>query len=197
MNRAAIDIANSRLRNASRALADLQTASDPEEFADHWFVFLTSWKAVYTVLEQGAKTSPQSRQWFGAKKAIRRADPLLQYLFEARNDEVHGLTQSVAHTTAHRTLMRTTREVSSFRIVHSYNGHVRLIGPDGEDCAEIVQQLPPGPELKPVIARGGITYRPPTQHLGQDVDVSVIGIATAALKYVDELVDEAEKLCAA
>lgn len=194
----AIKIARSRLRNASRALKDLENATDPEEFADYWTVFLTSWKAVYTILEQGSKVSPQSRQWFGSKKAERKADPLLQYLFEARNDEEHGLVQSVTHTDAHRHLMRATKEITSIRLVMAPDGRVvGAIGPDGEPCAEIVQYVPPGPELRSVSARGGIVYHPPTKHLGADVDVSVIGTATAALKYAHELVDEAETKAAA
>ncbi|MGI4876976.1 MAG: hypothetical protein ACRYG4_05775 [Janthinobacterium lividum] len=196
MNPVAIPIAKSRLRNASRALAGLHAAVDDEEFVDHWTAFLTSWKGVYSVLEQGAKNSPQSRQWFGGIKAKRKADPLLQYLFEARNDEQHGLVQSVAHTDAHRHLMRTTREVTSMRAVYNGGGLVGMVGPDGEPCAEIVQYIPPGPELKSVKARGDVLYHPPTEHLGNDVDASPIGVAEAALRYVAALVDEAEARCA-
>lgn len=95
MDRKALQKAESRLRIAKKAVADLESSKTFNDFSDNWYVFLTSAKNVYTVLEQGSKTSPQSRQWFGTKNKARKSDPLLQYLYEARNDDEHGLGSSV------------------------------------------------------------------------------------------------------
>lgn len=91
MNLNAITKAESRLRLATQQLESCSNAANHNDFADAWYLFLVAAKNVLTTLEQGAKSSAQSRQWFGAKKQERKDDPLLQYLFQARNDEEHGL----------------------------------------------------------------------------------------------------------
>lgn len=57
MKPSALERADSPLRVAKRALAELGMAYGNDEIADHWFVFLTAWKGIYRVLEQGAKVS--------------------------------------------------------------------------------------------------------------------------------------------
>ncbi len=75
MNRSAVEKAKARLRVARKALAELKESRTFSDFSDAWYVLLTSSKNVYTVLEQGAKTSAQSKQWFGAKKQARKTRP--------------------------------------------------------------------------------------------------------------------------
>ena len=67
------------------------SATNYADFEAAWTDFLVSTNAIYTILEVGAKGSPQSRQWFGRKKIERRNDPLLQYLHQARNADEHGM----------------------------------------------------------------------------------------------------------
>jgi hypothetical protein len=192
----AIGIARSRLRTASRALDALRAAEHkPEEFADHWFVFLTSWKNIYTVLEQGSKSSAQSRQWFGGKKADRKADPLLQYLFEARNDDSYGLTNSVHHTGGGY-LMRATKDITQMQVrLNTATGEMEAVGPDGEPVAALIQHTGRGPELRTVDARGDRKIEPPIEHLGQRIDIRPIPVAELALTYAESLVAEAEATC--
>jgi cytochrome P450 len=97
MNPLAVTKARSRLRAAKRAVETLSACEDYDTFADTWYTFLVAAKSIYTVLEQGAKTSAQSRQWFGAKSTERRKDPLLQYLYQARDDDEHGVKPVVEH----------------------------------------------------------------------------------------------------
>ena len=64
MDRNAIEKCKSRLRNAQKAVEDLRAyleIEDLQSFEDTWFTFLFSWKSIYTTLEQGSKTTPQSR----------------------------------------------------------------------------------------------------------------------------------------
>jgi hypothetical protein len=96
MDSKAITKARSRLRVSEKALNELAECNDYQTFSDTWYTFLVAWKNIYTALEQGSKASAQSRQWFGAKKQARKGDKLLQYLFEARNDDEHGLNDSTA-----------------------------------------------------------------------------------------------------
>ena len=197
MNPEALPILQSRLRICRSSLSDLREASSIEDFGDHWHVFLVAWKGIYTALEQGSKGSPQSRQWFGRKKAERKSDPLLQYLFEARNDESHGLKRSVRHTQG-GTKFRATTDITEMRAIFSPSGQVlKVVDVEGKEAAELIQTTGPGPELVPVTARGGVVYNPPHIHQGQQVDIRPLQIAELALTYHKALVAEAVKLPAA
>lgn len=214
MNRAALEKAKSRLRVAQKALAELKSSRTYSDFSDSWYVVLTSSKNVYTVLEQGAKSSPQSMQWFGDKKRVRRSDPLLQYMFEARNDDEHGLGSAV----------RLKLELHEIGVAgDGYSNSVRLDGGPfsnvvvhGCGTAVAFEGSPPPPDLKvtpldgkpirvrrtpantvliDVLARGDRTYAPPTHHLGQPLqDGSPIAVAALNIAYLERLLGEAERL---
>jgi hypothetical protein len=213
MDYRALDKAKSRLRVVRKAITDLDTSTTFGEFADNWYVFLTSAKNVYTVLEQGSKVSPQSRQWFGMKKQVRISDEMLQYLYEARNDDEHGLENSVAY--------KPERHIIG--INHpGYSSNVTVKGPFGTvtavDCAAAVilegvplphgitvqsnsskpvmsRSSPAAVLLSQVSARGNRIYNPPTTHLGQPIaNPTPNNVAKLAADYLESLVREAEGL---
>lgn len=211
MKRVAIEKANSRLRVAQKALADLKSCRTFEEFSDAWYVVLTSSKNIYTVLEQGAKGAAQSMQWLGAKKQIRKSDPLLQYMFEARNDDEHGLGSSVAlRPELHEigvagpgfsSLIRLDGGPFSNVVIAGSGTAVAFSGgppPPGLRVTPLdgkpvqVRRTPATTILVPVNARGDRTYDPPTHHFGQQLhDTSPIAVAELNVAYLSNLLDEA------
>jgi hypothetical protein len=195
MEPTAIVVAKSRLRIATRALDELHSCTNYDEFFDQWFVFLTAWKGIYTSLEQGAKTSAQGRQWFGAKKAERKTDHLLQYLFQARNDEEHGLGRSVAH--AERVQLYDIPDPGSEKRINvSFSPITGAMQVTREDKGplSLVQDFGPGPSLQVVTGRGGIQFAPPIDHLGERIDITPLSVAAIGLAYITALVAEAEKV---
>ena len=92
MDRNALAQARSRLNKAIAYAAAMKANTDINAVMEAWGDFLIAAGAVYSKLEQGAKGHPASEPWFGAKKAQRKADPLLAYLHQARNVEEHGIT---------------------------------------------------------------------------------------------------------
>ena len=190
----AIIKAKSRLRVAEKALAELAASQRYEEFSDTWYTFLVATKNVYTVLEQGSKVTPQSRQWFASVRQARKDDELLQYLFEARNDDEHGLENSTEHVPG-RLAIGVARE--------GYSTSVRLngtIGPGGSLNVEsldgkpvLIEQTLPHARLVSVQARGNRTINPPLSHLGVRLrDTSPLAVATLSLTYLTALVNDAE-----
>lgn len=184
----AIEKALRRLRVASGALDQLKTATSDEEFDDAWFIFLTSWKGIYTTLEQGSKDSAQSRQWFGGKKAERKRTDYLQYLFIARNDEEHGLGQSVGRGLA-----------GSIRLVPGPNAkpgeplHFTW-DPDPTGVSgkmEIIREVQ-GRLLGPVKDRDGTEIEAPWVYVGEVPLFTPIEIAGLALTYAEKLIQDAE-----
>lgn len=166
-----------------------------EDFTDLWFTFLTAFKSTYTALEQGSKVSPQTMQWFGAKARQRRGDELLQYLYQARNDEEHGLDQGTRAVPGRMTLQVTVPESLQIDLsnVQAANGMTRL--PDGQ-LATVIEQQSPHIALVPVRDRDKAKAHPvPTRHLGEPIkDQSPLNIAKLALAYLTGMVKEVEGL---
>ena len=216
MDRRALDKARSRFRVAKQSVAKLRGCNSFTEFSDNWYVFLVAWKNIYTILEQGVKTKAQSRQWFGSKKQERRGDALLQYLFEARNDEEHGLDNTLnlqpekhdiglAGDGASRVVridggpFRNCISVGAGRAALSVEGEVpndiRVTSLDGKPVK--YRFTPQKIVLSPISARGRRTYNPPAEHLGDKIqDNSPIIVAAAAIDYMSSLLEEAERTLA-
>ena len=199
MDRKAVVKAQSRLRVAQKAANELVECKDFDAFNDVWYTFLTAAKNIYTVLEQGAKISPQSRQWFGAKKEERRKDDLLQYLFQARNDDEHGIEPIAEHIPGFVGIGGGGERYSNSFMFSggtdaSGNFHIsELESKDGRPV--LIEHRPDSVKLISVKDRGGRLYDPPTSHKGSSLsDNSPLNVAKLALLHLEALVSEAEKL---
>ena len=93
MHTLAIKKAISRLSRAGECIRGMHEARNGAVFESNWADFLIALNGIPTILEQGAKSSPQCRQWYGQKKALGRKDSLLRYLHQARNAHEHGLLE--------------------------------------------------------------------------------------------------------
>jgi hypothetical protein len=196
MKREAIEKARERLARASDAIGRLEQKEAFDTFVSDWTDFLLASNSIYTVLEQGAKTSAQSRQWFGRKKNQRRADPLLQYLHQARNADEHGLEQIIQRG-------EQTLNIDFKKGYRPKTGQIKMS--DGT-----VFQLPPTPEnaegmiitlrayalARVKDTRYGNEFDPPTEHLGKPLENpdSPLHAAKLALAYQASLIEEAERL---
>lgn len=217
MKHAAIEKAYGRLRVAQKALAELKACRTFVDFSDAWYVVLTSSKNIYTVLELGAKGSPQSMQWIGAKKQQRKSDALLQYMFQARNDDEHGLGSAVE-------LKPELHEFGlagpGFSNVVQFDGgpfsSIVCVRDEPDGAAVAFESMSPPSDLKvtsldgkpvgfrrtpattilmPVTGRDNRTYHPPTVHLGQSLqDTSPVAVAELNIAYLRGLLAEAEEL---
>ncbi len=190
MKALALEKAKGRLRSAQRAL---KLMSDPNEQSidDHWIDFLGAWKGAYSKVQQAAKDTPQELQWFGSVKTYRRATPVLRYLFEARNDEEHGLVKS-ASLQQGRSVFRMTKDGPDAQVILEEGGTPKIVDSNGNVLAELITHQPVISELHPVKDRGGNIIQPPTAQDGSPLGpVTVAGIG---LRYLDALIAEAEAM---
>jgi hypothetical protein len=190
----ALEKARSRLRNIEKAIRELEEGVSFEGFTDIWFTFLTAYKSIYTTLEQGAKSSPQSQQWFDAKASERRGDELLLYLYQARNDEEHGLedvTKPVPGKVALEIKVPDSLQIDLSNVQFA-GDRARL--PNG-DTAKVIENILPHIILVPVRDRKRKEYHPPAVHLNAELqDASLLGVARLAYAYMERMVKEAEGL---
>lgn len=196
MDKKAIEKAESRFRVASKAASELGAAKSFQDFTDSWYSFLHASKGIYTVLEQGAKASAQSRQWFGAKARERKADELLQYVYEARNDDEHGLEPITALKRGGLAIGVAKPGFSSSMV---FNG---TLGPGGSLNVEaldgkpvLIEHIPDSFVLGDIAPRGRPKMAPPKTHLGEPLPSQApSAVAETTLRYMRGLVDEASRL---
>lgn len=186
--------ARKRLERANAAVTELISCDKFKAFEHAWLDFLLHSKGVYTQLEQSCKVTPQSRQWFGAKKRERKSDEMLQYLFQARDSEEHTL-ENVTEIDPGHTIYGVEKE--------GYSNHITFY--TGVDGSTIVKPLDGKPllcetkpntvKLLPVTGRGGVIYNPPTHHKGKPIgDTSPITLAKLCVQHLSDLISEAEGL---
>jgi hypothetical protein len=91
MDPKALAAAKVRLERARSAVAAIDAATALADMHSAWSTFLFAADEIYSKLEQGAKGNGA---WFGYVKRLRKTDPLLSYIYQARNSDVHGIDDS-------------------------------------------------------------------------------------------------------
>lgn len=178
----AIKKAGKRLAAAKAQLEIARSAQSYEEFEDAWYFFLVAAKSVQTTLRKGSHINPQSRQWFGGKMKQRKADPLLQYFYHARDDDEHGLDPVTGKMV--KVVMNSESRKTKY---HEKHGYV-MVG------FEPVADTPPISfgVLGPVKDRGGVVYAPPQKEIeGVAYEEGAVHAASLLLNYLEGLLIEA------
>jgi len=113
----AVDKARIEIANAEESLTSMDT-NDWATIEKGWNGFVGAAGRVYSKLQQGAKADEASRAWFEEAVRTRSADPLLSYLWTARNvvehtiEEVSGLNPGYAREVEPITSDRAALEAS-------------------------------------------------------------------------------------
>lgn len=190
MREIAVQQAEARLMRAREALTEMERATRFSDLDSSWSNFLVASKLAFAKLGAGAKGDDASEGWFWQKLGEQRADPLLSYLFQARNAEEHGLERSIEHAYDIRVVEGVSLEVDA---TFESNGDVTFHKTHSPD--EVVHFALKG-TLKPVVdIRSGRTFWPPAEHLGSPLrDTSAFGVADAAMAYLEQLISEAAHL---
>lgn len=193
MKQIAVDKACKRLAKASMCLESIEASRSFDEFESAWTDLLIALDDIHTILQQGAKTSPQSRQWYGGKKTERRKDPLLSYLHQARNADKHGIEPIASHKPGGVKISKGARPTFILKTAVNHGKASFELHPIEGPGMEII---PPSAELIPVrFDRFGDVFEPPTKHLGSILpDVSPLAIARIGFKYHETLVQAASQL---
>jgi hypothetical protein len=188
VDKAAIDAARTERGRAADSLAVVATTNDFPTLEKHWASFLVSAGRVFTKLEQGAKLSSKGKAWWGNQLHQRRTDPLLRYLWHARNADEHTLQRINELQPAQAQVIEPTKEDIE-QLERAMKKETRPWAPLG-----MVQWTPEHVVLLPVVDRG-VRYEPPKEHLGRPIDnSSPAHIAALALAYLDAMLKQAEAL---
>lgn len=194
----AIQQARSRLEKAKSAVERMNSSTPLRgaEFEDAWLTFVMSAGAVYSKLEQGAKSNGQSSAWFGRMKHVRKTDPLLRYIHHARNAEEHSIDAST-RTVRQRVPVPVSTDQYEVAKSEQKIGHgesaLRILKAPEDGKLRIKTKLVSmaGIQLQRVKDRGEY-FDPPTSHLDAPLaDRSPKGVAEAAVSYLTTLIGDA------
>lgn len=185
-----------KLHEADHAIAVMRSAVDRIEYEGGWTQFVDSIEELWARLfDEGKNISSKFQPWAGKFDATRKADPLLQYITQARHQSQHGR-------------ISLEWEQPKLLIAPGFNGHIRglQILPDGTfemDATPLHESLPdadivnsPGKPLLPIIENKKFNqkYLPPKEHEGNLIaDQTPIGIAEITLKYYSNVLSLANK----
>lgn len=190
MKTVALQQAEARLRRAKDALRAMEQASKFSILDESWSNFLVATKLVFAKLGAGAKGDPASERWFARALGEQRSDPLLSFLYQARNAEEHGLDRSIEHAYDIRVVGGLKLEVDA---TFEPNGDVTFR--KTHDPCEVVHFALKGTPKAITDGRSGHAFAPPTEHLGSPMrDNSIFGIAHAAVAHLDRLIADASQL---
>lgn len=193
MDKKAVELARRDYDHAVASLADMKVANDFPTIERHWTAFLVNAGRVFTKLEQGAKTVGKSDAWFGRKKRERRTDPLLCYLWHARNADEHTLQQVTKLNPGHAKVTQ-VNEIDSQD--EEFVAIQRQMDIDGRPYAILgkVEGVWPHPELLDVVDKG-VRFKPPALHLDQPlINTSPAHIGDLAMEYLDGMLTQAAQL---
>ena len=199
MKQIALQQAKGRLKLTERAAAALNVkGQDPLDFQTHWLDFLVQWKGTYTKIQEAAKDTPQETQWFGSVTRERKADPLLRYLFEARNDGEHGLSLSAWHDDERFdpiSLQEIARMVTIFSPEHGLELAAKITGSEGSEAGQYAMASPAVSRLIEVTEFDGKKkVPPPTSHLGKEMEPKPLIAADLGLRWLAALTAKAEAM---
>ena len=90
--------ASASLRRARAALKRMEISSSFEDIEDAWNEFLVAFDSFYDKLAAGKSISNEFRKWTVDLHAKRETDPLLRYLYIARNCELHSIEDNTKRT---------------------------------------------------------------------------------------------------
>lgn len=177
------------LAKARAAIEAMRNAKTLDDFEESWKEFLGRIERVWNKAFSHFSKSPKWNGWKGKFEGLRKSDPLLTYLINARGADEHTVNEIVGKEPGGIGI--NAAEGDSLYIEHMEinNGNIFIKSPQKIK----VDFLPTRTTLLPVTNRGR-TYPVPTTHLGNHVDPrNVIAIADAGAQFYKNFLAQAEE----
>lgn len=178
------------LARAAAALQAMEGSEDLEAFERHWQEFLHRLERVWIKCTAQFKSSSRWQGWSGQIVGLRRNDPLLSYLKNARDADQHTLSAITARRPSELTLTAGGPQGRALikRLTIDRDGQLAM---EGDGVRNVVFR-PEQTRLMPVVNRGR-TYPVPWSHLGRPINSEdVLAVADAAWAFYANVLDQAE-----
>ena len=174
--------------NAKASIEGMRNARSLDEFEEQWKSFLHRLERVWNKTSHHYGKSPKWNGWKGKYEQLRKNDPLLAYLVNARGADEHTVNEILSREPGGIGI--NPAEGNSFYIEHMTinKGQISIKSPQKIR----IDFIPAKTRLLPVVNRGR-TYAVPVSHRGKVIDpTKVVEIAETAVKFYEEFLNDAE-----
>jgi hypothetical protein len=176
------------LAKAKACIEGMHNARSLDEFEEHWQNFLHRLERVWNKASHHYCKSPKWNGWKGKYEQLRKKDPLLSYLVNARGADEHTVNEITSRKPGGIGINPAEGNGLYIEEMTINKGHVSISSPQKIR----VDFIPARTVLTAVINRGR-TYPVPTSHRGNPVDpAKVTDIAETAVEFYKEFLDEVE-----
>ncbi|MET0004370.1 MAG: hypothetical protein ABW087_12185 [Candidatus Thiodiazotropha sp.] len=182
------------LNIAKKAIESMKSTRDFSEFQECWENFLFRIERAWEFTERTLKTKNGFQQWHTPYTDLRKKDPLLVFLRQARNAEMHSVSPTVTKPLKMAVVDKSGRGFQLNSISSKLENGTITIDLDSPDIlldldAKVV---PTDPEVVRFKNRGK-WYNPPWHHLRERIrDLHPVALAELGLKFYRAYVYEAE-----
>ena len=175
------------LENAAAEIERMANAVSLRDLKSSWESFLFRLERAWerTEREVQKQLGRDAQSWLSANSKLRRNDPLLRYLKQARNAEAHALASSVDADRIISIADRLGRPFSLNNVKVSVEGQALVIDLDSHDIGvDWTGRVEPStPKLQSIVNRGQ-KFDPPARHLGNVIhDQHPVAVATHGLNF--------------
>jgi hypothetical protein len=176
------------LSKARAAIRTMRCAKTLDEFEENWKTFLGRLERVWSKSINHFGKSPKWNGWKGKYESLRKSDPLLSYLINARGADEHTVNEIVEREPGGIGI--NPAEGNSLYIEHMAlnRGNIFIKSPQ-----KMKFEFHPAKTKLISILNRGRTYQVPNTHLGNAIDPNnVIAIAEAGIQFYEHFLSQAE-----
>lgn len=176
------------LAKAKASIEGMRDAKSLDEFEEHWKTFLNVLERVWNKASHHYSKSPKWNGWKGKYEQLRKKDPLLVYLINARGADEHTVNEIVSREPGGIGINPAEGNSLYIEEMTINKGTISIKSPQKIR----VDFIPARTTLLPVVNRGQ-TFPIPISHLGTPIDPSkVIEVAEAGIEFYEEFLNDVE-----
>jgi hypothetical protein len=186
-----IDKPRTQLSKAKSYIDQMASSNSPQNYEDNWKEFLHNLERSWNKLTSHLKRSPKYQGWTerGKTEKLRRQDPLLSYLVNARGAEEHSVADITGNEAAGIGINPAVGNSLHINKLEMKNGQLSI---DSDQPIKI--EFIPGKMILLPVENRGRTYHLPTEHLGQIIDYkNPVKIAQLGYDFYLNYFNKAEK----
>ncbi|MGC5796581.1 hypothetical protein [Sphingomonas sp. NFX23] len=161
MNKGILKQAENRLAAASKKAAAISHSRSNAEIMEIWSEFLTEQQRFFNRLGNAAETNSE-RGWFERALAARNQDPVMLYLYQARNADEHGRSSIASVTNSALAIRGNNGDVFIEDMVYDHEGRISgLKGWEGSPGNPIRVEFIPSDVEASIVENRSKSYSPP------------------------------------
>ena len=190
--------AKADIESAARAIEAMKQTRSFSEFRENWETFLFRIEKAWQATEKTLRSKRAFGPWFKPYAKLRKKDPLLVYLRQARNAVMHSVSPTVDKQLKLAVVDKSGRGFTVKSIASQLEKGVLTIDIESHDIlVDVEAKLVPTDAEAVRFKNRGKWYNPPWMHLDVRIaDLHPVYLAELGLSFYKAFVEEAEhKFC--